>query len=141
MKIQGDKEHNKNGPQTWTENFQKKKLEWLIAFLKMVNIIRHGKLKLKLLCNSIHPSQNNYHKESKWWKMLARMWEKRHLHLLLVGLQTGAATVEIRVRTPHKAGNRTACDLGTLWLPHNQRNLYPTAEILAHLCSLLQSSQ
>ena len=40
--------------------------------------------------------------------MLERVWRKRNLLTLLVGMQTSTATVENSVETPLKIGNRTA---------------------------------
>ena len=39
--------------------------------------------------------------------MLARLWRKRNPRALLVGMQTGAATVEGSMEVPHKVKNRT----------------------------------
>ena len=39
--------------------------------------------------------------------MLVRMWEKGNLHALLVGVQTGEATVEDCTEVPQKVKNRT----------------------------------
>jgi hypothetical protein len=38
--------------------------------------------------------------------MLERMWRKRNTPPLLVGLQTGAITLEINLEVPQKIGNR-----------------------------------
>jgi len=38
--------------------------------------------------------------------VLARMWRKRNPRALLVGMQTGAATVENRMEVPQKLKNR-----------------------------------
>jgi hypothetical protein len=37
--------------------------------------------------------------------MLERMWRKRNTPSLLVGLQTGATTLEINLEVPQKIGN------------------------------------
>ena len=39
--------------------------------------------------------------------MLARMWRKRISFALLVGMQTGAATLENSMEVPQKVKNRT----------------------------------
>ena len=43
--------------------------------------------------------------------MLARMWRKRNAFALLVGMQTGAATLENSMEVSQKVKNR-----GTWWL-------------------------
>ena len=39
------------------------------------------------------------------------MWRKRNPPALLVGMQTGAATMENSIKVRQKVKNRTACDL------------------------------
>ena len=50
--------------------------------------------------------------------MLARMWRKGNPCAVLVGMQTGAATVESSVEIPQKIRNGTACDsaIPLLWI-------------------------
>ena len=38
--------------------------------------------------------------------MLARMWRKGNPHMLLVGMQAGAATLETSMEVPQKVENR-----------------------------------
>ena len=53
---------------------------------------------------SPHTCQNGYHqKEHK----LVRMWRKRYPFILLVGMQTGAATVENSMKVSQKTKNIT----------------------------------
>jgi len=42
--------------------------------------------------------------------MLERVWRKGNLLTLLMGMQTGTATMENSVEIPLKTGNRTAID-------------------------------
>ena len=60
--------------------------------------------------------------------MLTRMWKNRNPLALLVGMQTGAATLENSVEVPQKIKNRT-----TLW-PSNStaRNLPKDIGVLMH---------
>lgn len=39
--------------------------------------------------------------------MLARMWSKENTHLLLVGVQTRTATMDISLAVPQKDGNQS----------------------------------
>ena len=39
--------------------------------------------------------------------MLERIWSKRNISPLLVGLQTGTTTLEINLEVPQKIGNRS----------------------------------
>ena len=49
----------------------------------------------------------SYHKQINK-QVLARMWRKGNPSTLLVGMQTGAATVENNMEFPQKTKNRTA---------------------------------
>ena len=54
-----------------------------------------------------HTSQNGQHKQiSK--QMLERKWRKENPSTLLLGMQTGAATVENSMEFPQKTKNGTA---------------------------------
>ena len=55
---------------------------------------------------SPHTCQNSLNQQHKK-QVLARMWRKRNPHALLVGMQTGAATVEKSMEVPQKIKNRT----------------------------------
>ena len=54
---------------------------------------------------SPHTSRNGYYKKDKK-QVLVRMWRKGNLGALLVGMQTGTATVEISMEVPQKIENR-----------------------------------
>ena len=41
-------------------------------------------------------------------QVLVKMWKKRNTHVLLVGIQTGAATVDNSIEVPQKVENRGA---------------------------------
>ena len=52
--------------------------------------------------------------------MLVRMWRNRNLLALLVGMQTGAASLENSVELPQKIKNRT-----TLQPSNSTKGIYP----------------
>ena len=54
-----------------------------------------------------HTSQSGQHKQIHK-QMLERMWRKRNPNALLVGMQTGEATVENNMEFPQKTKNGTA---------------------------------
>ena len=53
------------------------------------------------------PRQNGHHKQINK-QVLERMWRKGKPRALLVGMQTGLATVENRTKFPQKTKNGTA---------------------------------
>ena len=55
-----------------------------------------------------HTSQNGHHKHVKEQQVLERMWRKGNPSALLVGMQTGAATVENSMDFPQKTKHGTA---------------------------------
>ena len=55
-----------------------------------------------------HTSQNGHQKQINKQQVLARMWRKGKPSTLLVGLQTGAATVKNSMEFPQKTENGTA---------------------------------
>jgi len=59
---------------------------------------------------------------------MVRMWRKRNTHALLVGTQTGAATVENSMEVPQKVKNRTYDPVITLLdiYPENTKTLIQT---------------
>ena len=61
--------------------------------------------------------------------MLERMWRKGNPSALLVGMQTGAATVENSVEFPQKTKN------GTDFLPSNSSAKNPETPIQKNLCT------
>ena len=54
-----------------------------------------------------HTGQNGHYKQINK-RLLARMWRKENCSALLVGMQTGAATVENHMEFPQKTKNGTA---------------------------------
>ena len=65
--------------------------------------------------------------------MLKRMWRKGNPSALLVGMQTGAATVEKSMEFPPKTKNGTAFDLAILLLGLYPKN--PETPIQKNLCT------
>ena len=57
---------------------------------------------------SHHTCQNGYHQYINKQQVLARMWRKGNTCALLVGMQTGAASVENSMEGPQKIKNGTA---------------------------------
>jgi hypothetical protein len=55
-----------------------------------------------------HTSQNGYNKKLRKQQMLARIWRKRNIPPLLVGLQAGTTTLEINLAVLHKVGNNSS---------------------------------
>ena len=55
----------------------------------------------------LHTGQNGHNKQVNK-QVLQRMWRKGNPSALLVGTQTGAATVEISMEFPQKTKNGTA---------------------------------
>ena len=55
----------------------------------------------------LHTSQNGHHKQTNKQQVLKRMWGKGNPSALLVGMQTGAATVENRMEFPQKTKHGT----------------------------------
>ena len=53
----------------------------------------------------LHTSQNGHHKQINKQQVLTRMWRKGNPSALLVGMQTGAATVESSMKFPQKTKN------------------------------------
>ena len=56
----------------------------------------------------LHTGQNGHHKQSNKQQVLERMRRKGNPSALLVGLQTGAATMENSMEFPQKTENGTA---------------------------------
>ena len=55
-----------------------------------------------------HTCQNGHHKQSNKQQVLARMLRKGNPSALLVGMQTGADTMENSMEFPQKTKNRAA---------------------------------
>ena len=56
----------------------------------------------------LHTSQSGHHKQINKQQVLEKMWRKGNPSALLVGMQTGAATVENSMEIPQKPKNGTA---------------------------------
>ena len=54
-----------------------------------------------------HTHQNDKNEQLRKQQMLERMWRKGNPFVLLVGMQTGAATLENSMEVPQKIKNRT----------------------------------
>ena len=73
---------------------------------KMLNIIHHqGNANQNHNEGSPHTYLNGYNQKDKK-QVLVRLWRKRNLHVLLVRMQDGAATVENSMEVPQKIKNR-----------------------------------
>ena len=57
---------------------------------------------------SLHICKNGYYQLINKQEVLERMWRKWNPSVLLVGVQTGVATVESRMEIPQKIKNETA---------------------------------
>ena len=55
---------------------------------------------------SPHSSQNGYNQQDRKQEVLERMWGEGNPHTLLVGVQTGVATMENSMEIPQKTKNR-----------------------------------
>ena len=73
---------------------------------KMLNITHQGNANQNYNTVSPHTCQNGKNQKHKK-QVLVRMWRKRNPCALLVGMQTGAATVEDSLESPQKIKNRT----------------------------------
>ena len=63
---------------------------------------------IKTTMRSPHTCQNGYDKKKdRRLQVLTRVWRKRNPWVLLVGMQTGAATMENTMEVPQKIKNRT----------------------------------
>ena len=55
-----------------------------------------------------HTCENGHHKQINKQRVLESLWRKGNPTALLVGLQTGATTMENRMEFPQKTKNGTA---------------------------------
>lgn len=83
----------------------------LVFFFKCQVFLDTRKIQIKTTCDSSHFNHNGCYQEKKRQKMLARVWRKRKISSLLVGVQIGAATVKISVEFSQKTKIRLAYDL------------------------------
>ena len=56
----------------------------------------------------VHTCQNGHHEQINKQQMLVRLWTKGNPSALLVGMQTGAATVEKSMEFSQKTKNGTS---------------------------------
>ena len=56
----------------------------------------------------LHTGQNVHHKQINKQQVLVRLWRKGNPSAVLVGMQTGATTVENSMEFPQKTKNGTA---------------------------------
>ena len=56
----------------------------------------------------IHIKKTGHHKQSNKQQVLERLWRKGNPSALLVGMQTGAATMENSMEFPQKTKNGSA---------------------------------
>ena len=79
------------------------------TYEKMLSITSHHR-DTNLNYNEIplYTGQNGHHKQINKQQVLTRLWRKRNPSTLLVGLQTGAATMENNMEFPQKTKNGTA---------------------------------
>ena len=81
----------------------------------------------------LHTGQIGQHKQSNKQQVLVRLWRKGNPSALLVGTQTGAATVENSMEFPQKTKNGTAFDSAIPLLGLYPRN--PETAIQKNLCT------
>ena len=74
---------------------------------RMLSITSHQRHKLKPHEIPHYTSQNGHHKQINK-QALVRLWRKGNPSALLVGMQTGEATVENNMEFPQKTKNGTA---------------------------------
>ena len=77
------------------------------TYERMLSITSHHRCKFKPQEIPLHTGQNGHHKQINK-QVLARLWIKGSPSTLLVGMQTGAATVENSMDFPQKTRNGTA---------------------------------
>ena len=100
---------------------------------KMLNITKHqGNANQNH--NERSPHINQQHKKQQ---VLGRMWRKGNPLALLVGMQTGAATLEISMEVPQKVENRTTSNCITGYLPQR----YKCSDPKGHLHPNVYSSK
>ena len=71
-----------------------------------------------------YTNQNGYDQKLRWQHMLERMWKKRNIPPLLVGLQSGTTTLEINLEVPQKTVNRSTWRLHYTTLGHTPKRCH-----------------
>ena len=69
-------------------------------------MIRNGEYLSAMCVSSLE--EKTKEKNKKQEKVLVGLWRKGNPHVLLVGMQNGAATVENRMEVPQKVSNPTS---------------------------------
>ena len=64
-------------------------------------------MQIKTTMIPLHTGQNGHHKQVNKQQVLVRLWRKGNPSALLMGMQTGAATVENSEEFPQKTENGT----------------------------------
>ena len=98
----------KNGQRTWTDTSPRRTYRgprdiWKAAQYRQLS----ERCKLKPQWDTTYTGQNGHHKQINK-QVLERMRRKGNPSALLVGMQTGAVTVENSMEFPHKTKNGTA---------------------------------
>jgi hypothetical protein len=57
---------------------------------------------------TLHPWYNSYHQKHHQQQMLVRMWGKRNRHIMLMGMQASATTLENNMQASLKTKHRSA---------------------------------
>ena len=108
------------GRHKWTL-FQRRHPDGQQTHEKILNIAHHqGNATQNYNELSPHTCQNSYNQQHKKQQVLARMWRKGNPLALLVGMQTGAATLENSVEIPQKIQNRI-----TIWSTNSTTGSLP----------------
>ena len=65
-------------------------------------------MQIKTTMIPLHTAENGHHKQINKQQVLESLWRKGNPSVLLVGMETGAATVENSIEFPQKTKNGTA---------------------------------
>ena len=65
-------------------------------------------MQIKITMRPLHTGENGHHKPSNKQQVLKMLWRKGNPSALLVGMQTGAATLENSMEFPQKIKDGTA---------------------------------